>query len=102
FPAFRGTESEIERLNVKKVTSRILNRSLREIGEKLGFNVKLTLNLARHSFATKLNIDGVNTSVIKDALGHSSAKTTEHYMKTLPIDNYRKISDNLLNFKKDN
>ena len=60
--------------------------------------MNLTLNLARHSFATKLNIDGMNTSIIKDALGHSSSKTTEHYIKTLPIENYRKISDNLLNF----
>lgn len=101
FPAFRGTKTEVERLKIKRNTARNLNRSLREIGEKLGFNVNLTLNLARHSFATKLNIDGVNTSMIKDALGHSSAKTTEHYMKTLPVDNYRKISDNLLNFKRD-
>lgn len=101
FPAFRGTKTEIERLKLKRTTAANLNRSLRDIGKKLGFNMNLTLNLARHSFATKLNIDGVSTSLIKDALGHSSAKTTEHYMKTLPIDNYRKISDNLLNFQKD-
>lgn len=101
FPAFRGTKTEIERLKIKRTTAANLNRSLKEIGKKLGFNMNLTLNLARHSFATKLNIDGVSTSIIKDALGHSSAKTTEHYMKTLPIDNYRKISDNLLNFKTD-
>lgn len=99
FPAFRGTKTDIERSPIRSVTARNLNRSLRDIGKKLGFNVNLTLNLARHSFATKLNIDGVNTSLIKDALGHSSAKTTEHYMKTLPVENYRKISDNLLKFK---
>jgi len=101
FPAFRGTKNEMERLQVKRVTARSLNRSLREIGEKLGFDVQLTLNLARHSFATKLNIDGFNTSLIKDALGHGSAKTTEHYMKTLPLDRYRKVSEGLLNFKKE-
>ncbi len=101
FPAFRGTKTDIERLKVKAVTARNLNRSLREIGEKLGFNVNLTLNLARHSFATKLNIDGVDISAIKQSLGHSSTAVTERYIKTLPVDNYRKISDNLLNFNKD-
>lgn len=98
FPCFRGTKNDIERKKLKSIFARCLNRSLREIGEKLGFDFYLTLNLARHSFATKLNIDGVNTSAIKDALGHSSAKTTEHYLKTLPLQKYKGISDSLLQF----
>ncbi|WP_276131932.1 tyrosine-type recombinase/integrase [Polluticoccus soli] len=98
FPCFRGSKSDIERKHRKDVFARCLNRSLREIGEELGFEVNLITNLARHSFATKLNIDGFDTSMIKDSMGHSSTRVTEHYMKTLPLNKYKKISDNLLDF----
>lgn len=91
----------MERDRRKNVFARLQNRSLRDIGKKLGFEMNLTLNLARHSFATKLNIDGVDTSAIQRSLGYSSPKTTEHYMKTLPIHRYKQISDNLLDFSKE-
>lgn len=101
FPCLRGSKTEMERDRRKNVFARLQNRALRDIGKKLGFEMYLTLNLARHSFATKLNIDGVDTSAIQRSLGHSSPKTTEHYMKTLPIHRYKQISDNLLDFSKE-
>lgn len=71
---------------------------LNQIGTKLGFNVRLNLNLARHSFATMLKISGTPTSFITDALGHSNSKTTEHYLKSIPDEKYKNISDKLLEF----
>jgi integrase/recombinase XerD len=74
------------------------NKSLTKIGNELGFNVHLCLNLARHSFATKLKIDNVSVAQISDAMGHSNTNTTEHYMKSLPSENLKLISNSLLEF----
>jgi len=98
FPCLRGTKNNIERKHLKDVFARNVNRDLRPIGKKLGFEVNLTLNLARHSFATRLKLDGTPTSFISDALGHSSSSVTEHYMKSLPSAMLKKISDSLLEF----
>jgi integrase len=99
FPCFRGTKSDIERKKAKDVFARNLNRDLRPIGIALGLPMHLTLNLARHSYATKLKIDGTSTAFISDALGHSSGTVTAHYLKTLPDAQYKKVSESLLNFK---
>lgn len=98
FPYFRGTKSDIERKGIKDKLARNLNRDLHEIGKVLELPMPLNLNLARHSFATRLKLDGTPTSFISDALGHSSSTVTAHYMKTLPDMQYKKISESLLKF----
>ncbi len=99
FPCFRGTKSDIERKKAKVTFAGNLNRDMRPVGKALGFPMNLTLNLARHSFATRLKIDGTPTSFISDALGHSSSAVTAHYMKTLPDAQYRRVSETLLTFE---
>ncbi len=99
FPYFRGTKSDIERKRVKDLISHNLNRTIRPIGVAIGLPMRLTLNLARHSYATRLKIDGVSTAFISDALGHSTGAITAHYLKTLPDDQYRRIGETLLNFE---
>ncbi len=74
------------------------NKFLGKIGKKLGFEVHLCLNLARHSFATMHKILGTPTSFISDAMGHSNSAMTEHYMKSLPDENRREMSQKLLSF----
>jgi integrase/recombinase XerD len=98
FPCLRGIETNIERKRVKDIFARNLNRDLHAIGKKLEFATPLNLNLARHSYATRLKIDGIPTSMISDALGHSSSTITEHYLKTIPDAMAKKISESLLNF----
>jgi integrase/recombinase XerD len=85
---------------VKTITryKRVSNKMLFKIGRDLGFEVRLTLSLARHSFATKMKIDGVAVSAISDALGHTTTTTTEHYMKSLPNEHLKQMSSNLLKF----
>ena len=99
FPYFRGTKSDIERKEIKDKLARNLNRDLHVIGKALGLTMNLNLNLARHSFATRLLIDGTPTAHISDALGHSSGAVTAHYLKTLPDAQYKRIGESLLEFK---
>jgi integrase len=98
FPCLNDTKNDIERKHRKDIFARNLNRDLKRIGRKLKFKVPLNLNLARHSFATRLKLDGVPVSFISDAMGHGDTRTTEHYLKSLPDSSYKKISDSLLSF----
>ncbi len=99
FPYFRGTKSDIERKAIKDKLARNLNRDLHNIGKEVGLPMNLNLNLARHSFATRLLIDGVPISHISQALSHSSGAVTAHYLKTLPDAQYKKIGESLLEFE---
>ena len=99
FPYFRGTKSDVERKTIKDMTASNLNWNLKPIGVAIGLPMTLTTNLARHSYATRLKMDGVPTSFISDALGHSTGAITAHYLKTLPDAQYKKIGESLLNFQ---
>ncbi len=98
FPCFRGSKTDIERNRLKKMFACNLNRDLKTVGRELGFDMPLILNLARHSYATRLKIDGIPVAFISDALGHSSGAVTAHYLKTLPDEQYKRISETLLEF----
>ena len=57
-----------------------INKALKQIGEELGIQTKLTTYVARHSYATVLRRAGVATSIISSSLGHSSEKVTQIYL----------------------
>lgn len=60
------------------------NRALREIGERhLGLKVRLTSYVTRHTWASEALAHHVPVSVISQALGHSSEKTTRCYLSQL-------------------
>jgi site-specific recombinase XerD len=84
-----------QKVNKQKNISNIL---LSRIGRRLGFNVHLCLNLARHSFATTLKTNSTSVAAISDAMGHSNTTVTEHYMKSLPNENLKIMSNSLLAF----
>ena len=76
----------------------VCNVCLSDIGRRLGFDVHLCLNLARHSFATSLKLSGTPLLFISDAMGHTSSTTTAHYLKSIPDENIKQLSSQLLNF----
>ena len=90
----------LEVQNKISVSKRVINKSLSKIGRELKFPVHLCLNLARHSYATKMKIDNISTSIISDALGHTTITTTEHYLKSLPDLQLKTLSNSLLLFDK--
>ncbi|HJA14882.1 MAG TPA: site-specific integrase [Candidatus Butyricimonas faecavium] len=66
--------------------TRYVNKYLRKIGKHLNISLKLTSYVARHSFATVLKRSGVNTSIISEAMGHSSEKVTQVYLDSFEND----------------
>ena len=56
---------------------------LRKLGTKIGVKGKLTLYVARHSWATTARDKNIPISVISEALGHHSETTTQIYLNSI-------------------
>ncbi len=56
---------------------------LKKLGAKIGIKGKLTLYVARHSWATAARDHKVSLSVISEALGHNSESTTKIYLRSI-------------------
>jgi integrase len=62
------------------------NDYLKEIAALCNINKDLTTHVARHTFATTVTLlNGIPLEILKEMLGHTSIKQTEHYAKVLPI-----------------
>jgi integrase len=59
---------------------RIVNADLKIIAQLTGIKEKLTTYVARHSYATIMKRSGISTSIISEAMGHDSEKTTQTYL----------------------
>ena len=59
-----------------------INKDLKEIAKKAEINADLTTYVARHSFATIMKKSGISTTIISQALGHDSEKTTQIYLES--------------------
>lgn len=67
------------------------NKKLKQLAELCGIETNLTSYVSRHSFATQAMLQQIPLNAISTMLGHSSLKTTEIYLKTLPsniLDDY--------------
>jgi integrase/recombinase XerD len=60
------------------------NKKLKLIAKECGIDKNLTSYVSRHSFATQAMLQQVPLNAISTMLGHSSLKTTEVYLKSLP------------------
>jgi integrase len=60
------------------------NENLKTIAGLCGIEQNLTSYVSRHSFATNAMLMAVPVNAISTMLGHSSLKTTEIYLKSLP------------------
>lgn len=89
-------KTEQQKVNrIHKIIAKV-NKSLKEIGERLNIPIDLTTYVARHSFATVLKRSGVNTSLICEALGHSSERVTQIYLDSFGNDQMEDTMKNLL------
>lgn len=76
------TNDADDRQTYKKLSKRI-NRHLRKVGEMAQLPIPLTMYVARHSWASIAKQKQIPISVISDALGHDSEKTTLIYLSVL-------------------
>lgn len=96
FPFLKPSDSAWEHEKKKKNLTKLINKRMKMIGEKLNFG-KITTYVARHTYATVLRNEGVPISIISPMLGHSSVTTTEIYLADLESE-YRAKNASLLSF----
>ncbi len=59
----------------------LFNRQLKVVGKSLGIKHNLSSHAGRHTFTQLLMNDDIQTHLITQALGHSSVKVTDHYIR---------------------
>jgi integrase/recombinase XerD len=89
--------SETARKKVQQFT-KVTNFWMKRIGEELGFDLKLTTYVARHSFATILVRSGAPIALASQTLGHSNILTTQRYFAGFDLDAQAKYLTALTNF----
>ena len=78
-----------------KTVLRDYNKSLKEIGKSLGIS-GLTSYVARHSWATIQKKRGISISLISEALGHTTERTTRIYLESFGDEELDRINENIL------
>jgi integrase len=98
FPILNPDHSAEKQRAVIQQFTKMVNKYMKKIAGKLQIDKEITSYYARHSFATVLKRSGKSTSLIKDALGHASEKTTESYLDTLPDESIKDMASLLTKF----
>ena len=72
-----------EEMRLYHNTEARISYHLSKLGAKIGIKGKLTLYVARHSWATAARDNHISISVISEALGHHSEITTQIYLRSI-------------------
>lgn len=87
--------NEDDRRQYKNV-AHLVNDKLRKLGEKLGLTTPLTTYVARHGWASIAKSKNIPLSIISEAMGHDSEKTTRIYLASLDTSAIDKANSQIL------
>ena len=94
--AVRGKQPDNEALFLNsrgsRITSRSVERIVKEYGQRAGITATVTPHALRHSFATHLMEMGADLRTVQELLGHVSLSTTQKYTH-LNMDHLTKVYD---------
>lgn len=76
----------------------VTNDWMKRVGDDLGFDLKLTTYVARHSFATILVRSGAPLALASQTLGHSNIITTQKYFAGFELKAQAEFTKALMNF----
>lgn len=80
-PIIRDMERDVRR-QYKSAAHRI-NHLLKRLGKQVGVAIPLTTYVARHGWASIAKSKNIPISIISEAMGHDSEKTTLIYLASL-------------------
>lgn len=73
-----------------------VNRNIQKVGRMLSLSVRLTLYVARHSWASIAHANHVSLGTISRAMGHDSETTTLIYLKSLDTSSVDKANSDII------
>ncbi len=76
---------------------RLVNCLLKDIGQKAGITLPLTMYVARHSWASIAKQIGVPINIISEGMGHNSEKTTQIYLTSLDRKRLDNMNEKIIN-----
>ncbi|MCP9751025.1 site-specific integrase [Ferruginibacter sp. HRS2-29] len=94
-PVIKRDSSLLQERDIQ-ISRRQFNKNLKTIAEMCDIKQNLTSYVSRHSFATHAMLQNIPINAISAMLGHSSLKTTEIYLKSLPSDLLDEYNSKLL------
>ena len=80
-PIIRTSDAD-ERCTYRNMSYNI-NHNLNRIAMRLDIDFRLTMYVARHSWASAAKVNGIPLSVISEGMGHDSETTTRIYLASL-------------------
>ena len=98
FPIIKRETAETQAKDIVWARKRY-NKRLKDVAELCGIETKLTSYVSRHSFATQAMLMEVPVKAISTMLGHSSLKTTETYLQSLPSNILDDYNERIMNSK---
>lgn len=84
FPVLKRETPALREKDIQWARKRY-NKKLKALATLCGIDSNLTSYVSRHSFATQAMLHDIPLTAISSMLGHSSLKTTEIYLRGLPI-----------------
>ncbi|MGN1375498.1 MAG: site-specific integrase [Prevotella sp.] len=94
FPIITGMSQDVHRQYI--TANQRINRHLINLGRRLGIPVKLTMYVARHSWATAARKSNIPSSIISRGMGHDSEKTTNIYLDSVDMSDVDKANEIVL------
>ena len=79
------------------INGRKHNRALHALGEEIRLDFPLSSYVARHTWASLAYENNVALSIISQALGHSSSKTTLNYIHEIDLKMVAEANRRVLN-----
>lgn len=96
FPVLKRESSTLREKDIQWARKRY-NKKLKVLATLCGIDSNLTSYVSRHSFATQAMLHDIPLTAISSMLGHSSIKTTEIYLKGLPVNILDDYNERLIN-----
>jgi integrase/recombinase XerD len=86
FPILKIGMSALEQRKAIMTATRSTNHYIKKVAKALKLTGNVSFYVARHSFSTILKNSGVSVQAISEALGHSSLKVTQSYLKDFEVE----------------
>lgn len=100
FPLLKSGEGTKEAYREYQLALRSFNQQLTLLGEILGLNDRLSSYTARHTWATTAYYCEIHPGIISEAMGHSSIKVTETYLKPFRNKKIDEANNQIIDFVK--